>query len=193
MNIKKYKIIFIKLLIYVFENFKIKIQKIILILKFYKSSINSKVYLQIDDINNLQIGAKTYIGAYTCLFVRDYHGKNSVLHIGENTYIGEFNNIRASDGDIFIGNNCLISQHISIISSNHNIYKSGQINDSGVDEIKNGVEIEDNVWIGANSIILPGVKICNGSVIGAGSVITKNVPPNSIIFGNPGRIKSLRY
>ena len=48
--------------------------------------------------------------------------------------------------------------------------------------------IEDDVWIGANSTILKGVKIGKGSVIGAGTIVTRNVPPNVVVVGNPARI-----
>jgi acetyltransferase-like isoleucine patch superfamily enzyme len=48
--------------------------------------------------------------------------------------------------------------------------------------------IEDDVWVGARAIILPGVTIGHGSVIGAGAVVAKSVPPYSIVVGNPGRV-----
>lgn len=54
------------------------------------------------------------------------------------------------------------------------------------------VLIEDDVWIGANVIILPGVKISKGSIIGAGSVVTKNVPEYAIVGGNPARVIKYR-
>lgn len=56
---------------------------------------------------------------------------------------------------------------------------------------KLGVTIGDDVWIGANSVILPGVKIHNGAIIGAGSVVVKDVPANAIACGNPAKL--IRY
>ena len=50
------------------------------------------------------------------------------------------------------------------------------------------IKIENNVWIGAHSVVLPGVQIGNHSVIGAGSIITKDIPPYSVAVGNPARI-----
>ena len=50
------------------------------------------------------------------------------------------------------------------------------------------IKIENDVWIGANSVVLPGVQIGNHSVIGAGSIITKDIPPYSVAVGNPARI-----
>jgi acetyltransferase-like isoleucine patch superfamily enzyme len=56
---------------------------------------------------------------------------------------------------------------------------------------RTSIDIEDDVWIGANSVILPGVRIGRGSVIGAGSVVTKSVPPHAIYAGNPAKL--IRY
>lgn len=53
--------------------------------------------------------------------------------------------------------------------------------------------IEDNVWVGSNVIVLPGVRICEGAIVGAGSVVVKDVPPYSIIAGNPARIIKFRF
>ena len=70
---------------------------------------------------------------------------------------------------------------------NHNYQdKSKLIRNQGSD-IK-PVIIEDNVWIAARSIILPGVEIGKGSVIGAGSVVTRSIPPFSVVVGNPAKL-----
>lgn len=58
---------------------------------------------------------------------------------------------------------------------------------------KGDIIIENDVWIGAKSTIMSGIKISNGSVIGAGSVITKDVPPYAVVVGNPGRIVKFRF
>lgn len=60
------------------------------------------------------------------------------------------------------------------------------------DDRKYGIIIEDDVWIGCNSVILPGVKIGTGAIIGAGSVVTKNIPANAIVCGNPAKILKYR-
>jgi acetyltransferase-like isoleucine patch superfamily enzyme len=139
---------------------------------------------------NLDVSNDVVIGAYTVLYAidSDHSSEKGMLKIGKNTSIGEFNNIRAAGGSIVIGNNCLISQFVSIVASNHNIERGKNINVQGWDEKKTGVIIGNDVWIGANCVILPGVEIGNGCVVAAGSIITKSIPENSIVMGIPGKI-----
>jgi acetyltransferase-like isoleucine patch superfamily enzyme len=106
---------------------------------------------------------------------------NAKLEIGENVYVGSYSNIRCS-GKIKIGNNVRIAQHVSIIDSNYDIFEGKII---GIKS--NEIEIEDSVWIGAGAIILPGVKIKKGSIIGAGSVVNKDVNEKCLFAGNPAR------
>lgn len=89
--------------------------------------------------------------------------------------------IQASNGILF-GNNVGISPGCKIISSNHNLY-----NHSAHDKA-DPIIIGNNVFIFANSVVLPGVKIGNNVTIGAGSVVTKDIPSNSIAVGNPCRV-----
>ncbi|QKD13837.1 acyltransferase [Mesorhizobium sp. NZP2077] len=83
---------------------------------------------------------------------------------------------------VSIGKNCLIGDCVVIQDSNYHEIDEG----SGVKT--KAVLIGDNVWIGRNSIILPGVELGDHSVIGAGSVVTKSVPARSLVAGNPARI-----
>lgn len=107
--------------------------------------------------------------------------QNAKLEIGENVYIGSYSNIRCS-GKIKIGNNVRIAQHVSIIDSNY------EISNSEIIGIKtNEIIIEDNVWIGTGAIILPGVILKKGSIIGAGSIVNKDVNEKSLFAGNPAR------
>lgn len=73
---------------------------------------------------------------------------------------------------------------------NQNIFKENALKDS---YSKGPIIIEEDVWIGSNCVILSGVKIGRGSVIGAGSIVTKDVPKYSIIIGNPGKIVRKRF
>jgi acetyltransferase-like isoleucine patch superfamily enzyme len=158
--------------------------------------IHKRAIISVKSDYLLNIGNGVFIGAYTIISIKDDLSpgafKGSSLSIGSKTYIGEENNIRASGGTIVIGNNCLISQQVTIVSSNHNIKKEQLINKQGWSTYKNYVVIKDDVWIGAGSIILPGVTIETGAVIAAGSVVTKDVSENAIMAGNPAKLMKYR-
>jgi len=159
------------------------------------SNISWKVYFRIDELSNFKIGDNSSIGFNTRIYVEDFNKKAKVkskLIIGSNTYIGEFNNIRAGGGSILIGNNCSISQFVSLIASNHGTSKKDLIKNQNWTESNNNIQIEDDVWIGCNTVVLPGVKISKGSIIGAGSIVTKNTEPYSINVGNPARLIKFR-
>lgn len=91
------------------------------------------------------------------------------------------NYIQATNGIIF-GNNIGLGPGVKIISSNHNINNFRNHIEC------NPIKIGNNVWIGANSVILSNVKIGNNVVIGAGSIVTKDIPSNSIAVGNPCKV-----
>lgn len=156
--------------------------------------ISSKALIKTEYNKQLKIGASS-IGEFTQLIVANDHNNqldNSFLKIGNGTYIGEYNNIRAGGGSITIGDNCSISQHISIIASNHGIKKGELVKNQKWITDNNYVSIGNDVWIGANTVILPGVSIHDGAIIGAGSVITKDVPANAVVVGNPARVIKYR-
>jgi len=109
------------------------------------------------------------------------------ISIGRGTSINECNNLRAESSRIQVGDNCMISQFVSIISSGHKFEdRSIAINKQGGSS-KRDVVIGDDVWIGSNAVILPGVIVGDGAVIGAGSVVTKDVPAFNVIAGNPAK------
>jgi acetyltransferase-like isoleucine patch superfamily enzyme len=113
------------------------------------------------------------------------------ISTGENLVIGNRVNIAwgviiTTSGGVTIGNRVHIGYNTVILSGNHvvpmntnKIFFSGHVNEP--------ITIESDVWIGANCSILPGVKIGEGAVIGAGSVVTKNIEPYSIAVGNPAK------
>lgn len=109
------------------------------------------------------------------------------MTIGENTSISSFTTIFATYG-VTIGKNCLISSNCGISSYNHITHSNDRIRDVEEDrKFSKAVIIGDNVWIGMNACVLPGVKIGHNSIIGSGSVVTKDVPANEIWVGNPAR------
>lgn len=161
--------------------------------KTFGCNIHHKAFISFDDINDVKIGKNAVIGPYSVVYINNYPGENnSELTIGENTYIGDQNNIRAAGGKIIIGKKCLISQQVSIIASNHLIKKEINIQDQPWDSQKKDVIIGDDVWIGCSSQILPGVTIGNGAVIAAGSVVTKDIEENGIYIGSPAKLYKYR-
>lgn len=96
-----------------------------------------------------------------------------------------------TSGGVFIGDRTLIGYRTQILSSNHTIPPIGEPFPVSGDSFAK-IIIENDVWIGANCIITAGVKIGYGSVIAAGSVVTKDVPPNSIVGGVPAKLIRLR-
>lgn len=116
---------------------------------------------------------------------------SSDVSLGNNSGIGIDAFVAA---DVIIGNDVMMGPQCLIYTSNH------RTDDLTVPMWKQGftkpkqVIIEDDVWIGARVIILPGVHIGKGSVIGAGSIVTNDVPPYSIVGGNPAKVlKSRKY
>jgi maltose O-acetyltransferase len=104
--------------------------------------------------------------------------------IGNNSGIGAFSSI----GTVKIGNNVMMGTHCLIISQNHCFDELNvPMRKQGFQKDK-PVVIEDDVWIGSRVIILPGIRIGSGSIIGAGTVVTKNVKPYSIVGGNPAKV-----
>lgn len=158
------------------------------------SFLSEKSKYEYDFIEDVAIEKGVRISDWCLIGVcnRDKSNRLSSLHIGEGAYIGEFNNIRATGGSIVIGRHCNISQHCSLIASNHSIAKGLNISAQPWDERRTGITLGDDVWIGANSVVLPGVTIGKGAVIGAGAVVTKDIPEYAIAIGNPARVIKYR-
>jgi len=103
--------------------------------------------------------------------------------LGDYTMIGQYSHLRGGGG-IEIGEWCQISSFVNISTVNHNINGKRYYNNVSYERIKIG----NNVWIGTNATILPGVEVGDNSIIAAGAVVTKSIPPNSIAVGIPAKI-----
>lgn len=138
------------------------------------------------DPRRTKLAADVAVSGPTALVVTDGGGlTGAYLEVGERTYIGEFNNIRCAGAPIRIGAHCLISQHVTIVGSNHGTAPGIPIVDqpwSG-----DGVTIGDDVWIGAGSVILPGAVLGDGCVVAANSVVRGSVAAGEIVAGSPAR------
>lgn len=104
--------------------------------------------------------------------------------IGDYTRIGLHNTII---GPVTIGNHVNLAQGITISALNHNFYDiKKRIDEQGIKTTP--IIIDDDVWIGANAVILPGITIGKHSIIAAGAVVTKDVPNYSLVAGVPAKI-----
>lgn len=114
-----------------------------------------------------------------------YFGDGANIRIGDNSQIG-INCIM--DNDIIIGNDVTMGPDVIIYTSSHE-YKDLEIpiNQQG-EKPHQQVYIGNNVWIGARSIILPGISIGDNSIIGANTVVTKDVPENVVFCGAEGKV-----
>ena len=125
-------------------------------------------------------------------------GKNSVVEsfscinnaVGD-VVIGNFSRIGIHStviGPVTIGSHVNLAQGITVTALNHNLStKDKFIDEQGV--ATSPIVIEDDVWIGANAVILPGVRIGRHSVIAAGAVVNRDVPPYSLAVGVPAQVK----
>ncbi len=155
---------------------------------------NSAVNILKLDIHNdgkVVIGNKTIVfGKLTCAI------ESSNIKIGDNCFIG--NSAIDSALKITIGNNVLISSHCYITDhDSHSVHSSERSDDVRKYWLgqkdwtvvkKDPITINNGAWIGYSSIILKGVTVGENSIVSAGSVVTKDVPPNTIVGGNPARV-----
>lgn len=121
----------------------------------------------------------------------NFTGNLKNLKIGTNTTINGYANFRFSKGTIKIGSNCLLARNITIITQAYELDKEKEVTSKNM--FHKDVTIGDGVWIGSNVTIMPGVKIGNYSVIGAGSILTKNVNEFEVWAGNPAKKIRDRY
>ncbi len=107
-------------------------------------------------------------------------GKN--IKVGKNVFINSSCHFQ-DQGGIEISDGCLIGHNVTIATLNHELEPSRRQNLH-----PRKVKIGKNVWVGSNSIILPGITIGDGAIIGAGSIVTKDVGANTVVAGNPAKI-----
>lgn len=118
------------------------------------------------------------------------------VHIGKN-FLSNYNLILQDEGQIIFGDNVMIAPNVIITTNLHSLFSDQRIVCYVQNRFPSGhrgnyvyakpITIGDNVWVCAGAIICPGVSIGNNSVIGAGSVVTKDIPANVLAFGTPCR------
>jgi acetyltransferase-like isoleucine patch superfamily enzyme len=190
---------------YKYFRFKLKYPGVVISLSVF-DDIRGQVFFQpgvvigegsnliVPESGNLSVGRGCYIGRYVEL------GPGGTIEIGDRTSIQDRSIII---GDVKIGRSCLISLNVLMSSGRHNynLRPEWYIKDQDLLAIEDKelqkkqsrpIIIEDDCWIGFNSVIMPGITIGKGSVIGANSVVTKNVPPFTVFAGNPAKFLKKR-
>lgn len=143
------------------------------------SKIYGSVRMDTPPYRRFVLGRRSVVESFCCI-------NNAVgdVIIGDNTRIGLHTTVI---GPVEIGSNVNLAQGIVVTALNHNFTDcTKRIDEQGVSTAK--VTIGNDVWIGANATILPGVTIGNHSVVAAGAVVTKDVPPYSLVGGVPAKI-----
>lgn len=154
----------------------------------------SEVHNMQTDASKIIIGNGSQIAGI--LLVTPFGGK---IIIGENCYVGDHSRIWSAE-EVEIGSHVLISHNVNVMDTNAHEIDAKERAESYKEQVLQGypktkgsvetakVKIGDHVWVGFNSIILKGVTIGEGSIIAAGSVVTKDVPPYCIVAGNPAAV-----
>ena len=143
------------------------------------SKIYGSVRMDTPPYRRFALGQHSVVESYSCI-------NNAVgdVVIGDHTRIGIHNTII---GPVTIGNHVNLAQGITVTALNHNFDDTKKrIDEQGI--ATKPVVISDDVWIGANAVILPGVTIGRHAVVAAGAVVTKDVPDNTIVGGVPATI-----
>lgn len=156
------------------------------------ATIHPTTLLTLGRGERLALGAGVHIGEYNVIVVDDEDREDALegcrLEVGEGTYIGAQNNIRAAGGSIRIGKWCLISQQVTLVAANHGMARAAPIMRQPWNHDRTGIALGDDVWVGANAVVLPGVRIGDGAVIAAGAVVSADVSPYQIVAGVPARV-----
>ena len=143
------------------------------------SKIYRSVRMDTPPYRRFWLGERSVIESFSCI-------NNAVgdVIIGDHTRVGLHNTII---GPVTIGSHVNLAQGITVTALNHNFSDAEKrIDEQGV--LTAPVTIEDDIWIGANATILPGVSIGQHSVVAAGAVVTKDVPPHSLGAGVPAKV-----
>lgn len=133
-------------------------------------------YFKVKFKRNIVIGSRVSIGK-NCSFSGNIEIGKNVTFVGNNHFTGE----------VIIGSNVIFAANSIVNSRNHDFDENSDALPYGTKYITKKIIIEDNVWLGNNTIVLPGVRISEGAIVGAGSVVTKDVEYCTIVGGNPAR------
>lgn len=148
--------------------------------------LDSQVYLNALP-GGITIGAGTSLMHGTVFHVFNYRDlPHAGITVGQNCFFGEYTCIRGQGG-VKIGDGVYTGTQVNIAAVNHVFADPNRfIREQGI--TADGITIEDDVWLGSNATVVDGVTIGRGSIIGAGAVVTKDIPPYSIAVGVPAKV-----
>ena len=137
--------------------------------------------------NGIEIGPGTIVMHGAILHVYNFRGmKQSGIKIGRDSLVGEYSVIRGQGG-VVIGDRVYTSPFTQIIAVNHVFDDPNRpFVEQGI--TAEGIVIEDDVWLGAGAVITDGVRVGKGAVVAAGAVVTKDVPPHTVVGGVPAKV-----
>ena len=137
--------------------------------------------------NGVEIGANTYIMHGAILHVYNFRDMpHSGIRIGRDSLIGEYTVIRGQGG-VTIGDRVYTSPMTQLIAVNHVFSDPDRpFIEQGI--TAQGIIVEDDVWLGANVVVTDGVRIGKGAVVAASAVVTRDVPPHTVVAGVPARV-----
>jgi acetyltransferase-like isoleucine patch superfamily enzyme len=143
-----------------------------------------------DDIDAIQLGRSVVVLAFVEIVIhkRSRHSSQpGALVMGDRAMISAGANIRAAGGIITIGAGSGVGQNSVVVAANHAIKPGLARFNTPYDESRTGVTIGNNVWIGAQCVLLPGVTVGDDSVVAAGSVVSTSIPAGEVWGGVPAR------
>jgi acetyltransferase-like isoleucine patch superfamily enzyme len=155
-----------------------------ILFKYYNLGISYKSEFKTDACSRIEFLGYANVGRY--VLIDAYENCNII--IGNEVYLGDFSIIRGARCKIHIGEYSIIGQGVKMLATNHRyIDKALLVKNQDIDLSKNGISIGRDCWIGAGACILPGIEIGNGAIVGAMSVVTRNIDPYSVAVGNPAK------
>lgn len=142
--------------------------------------------IDVSDFDGIAAIVKELFGKSEDAFVNPpfYCDYGSHIQVGKN-FFANYNCTIIDVAKVTIGDNCMLAPNVAIYTAGHPVHPTAR---NSMYEYGISVSIGDNVWIGGNTVILPGVHIGSNSVIGAGSVVTKDIPDWVIAGGNPCKV-----
>ena len=124
------------------------------------------------------------IGENTIIWPPFYCSYGKHIYLGNHVFMNYMCTV-LDNNEVRIGNHVMIGPSVQIYTAAHDL--RAETRNQGW-EVAKAIEIEDNVWIGGGAILLPGVKIGQNAVVGAGAVVSRDVPSNTVAVGNPARV-----